>query len=75
MYGYKYTHAYMHVYMCIFEVGPQKKTEFIHKKLCYFYMFKLQSPSKYSPWDAIHLLRLFFSLLKTIFEHVNFDAI
>ena len=49
MYGYKYTHAYMHVYMCIFEVGPQKKTEFIHKKLCYFYMFKLQSPSKYCP--------------------------
>ena len=32
----------------------------IYKKLCiYFYMFKLQSPSKYSPCDAIHLVRQF----------------
>ena len=30
------------------------------KKLCiYAYMFKFQSPSKYSPFDAIHLLRCF----------------
>ena len=35
------------------------------KKLCiHSYMFKLQSPSKYSPFDAIHILRLFFPLLK-----------
>ena len=34
-------------------VDPQK-TEFI-----YSYTFKLQSPSKYSPFDAIHLSRLF----------------
>ena len=46
----------------------------IYKKLCiYSYMFKLQSPSKYSPFDAIRLLR-FFLLLKTIFELINFDA-
>ena len=49
--------------------------EFIYKKLCiYSYMFKLQLPSKYSPFDAIHLLRLFFPLLKTVFELVNVDA-
>ena len=29
--------------------------EFSYKKLCiYFYMFKLQSPSKYSPFVAVH---------------------
>ena len=40
--------------------GDPKKLEFIYKKLCiYFYMFKLQSPSNYSPFDAIHLSRLF----------------
>ena len=30
-------------------------------------MFKLQSTSKYSPFDAIHLLRLF-SIAQTVFE-------
>ena len=35
-------------------------------------MFKLQSPSKYSPFDAIYLLRLFSPLLKTVFERVDF---
>ena len=40
--------------------GDPPKPEFIYKKLCiYSYMFKLQSPSKYSPFDAIHLLRHF----------------
>ena len=35
--------------------------ESICKKLCiYSYMFKLQSPSKYSPLDAMHLSRCFF---------------
>ena len=29
-------------------------------------MFKLKSPSKYSPFDTIHLLRHFFPLLKTV---------
>ena len=51
------------------------KTEFMYKKLCiYPYMFKLQSPSKYSPFDAIHLLRCFFPLLRTVFELIHFDA-
>ena len=34
-------------------------------------MFKLQSPSKYSPFHAIH--RLTFLLLKTVFELTDFD--
>ena len=37
-------------------------------------MFKLQSPSKSSPSDSIHLLRHFFPLLKTGFELIGFDA-
>ena len=37
------------------------KMEFTYKKLCiYSYMFKLQSPSNYSPFDAIQLLKFFF---------------
>ena len=54
--------------------GPPKTPEFIYKKLCiYSYTFKLQSPSKYSPFDAIDLVT-FFSLLKTVSELVDFDA-
>ena len=37
-------------------------------------MFNLQSPSKYSPFDTIHLLRWVFLPLKTVFELVDFDA-
>ena len=49
--------------------------ELIYKKLCiYSYMFKPQSPSKYSPLDAMHLLKHFFPLLKTGFELIHFDA-
>ena len=37
-----------------------KILEFMYKKLCiYSYMLKLQSPSKYSPFDAMHLSRHF----------------
>ena len=40
--------------------GDPKPQNLFIKKLCiYSYMFKLQSPSKYSPSDAIHLLRIF----------------
>ena len=40
--------------------GTQNKLEFIYKKLyIYSYVFKLQSTSKYSPFDAIHPWRLF----------------
>ena len=43
----------------------QKNPELIYKKLCiYSYMFKLQSPSKYSPLDAIHPSRQFFHCSK-----------
>ena len=52
--------------------GRDKKQNLFIKKV-YSYMIKLQSPSKYSTHDAIHLLRLFFPLLKTVFELVNFD--
>ena len=37
-------------------------------------MFKLQSPPKYSPFDAVHLLRHFLPLLKTLLELIDFDA-
>ena len=38
-----------------------QKTGFIYKKLCICsHMFKLQSPSKYSLFDTIHLSRHFF---------------
>ena len=48
----------------IYEGGPPK-TEFIYKKLCiYSYTFKLQSPSKYSPFDTIYLWRHFFYFSK-----------
>ena len=39
--------------------------EFIYEKLCiYSYIFKLHSPSKYSPFDTIHLSRCFFHYFK-----------
>ena len=44
---------------------PQR-TEFIYKQLCvYSYVFKLQSPSKYSPFDTMYLLRLFSTALNS----------
>ena len=59
-------HFYISMWMFTFffeqlkyEGGP-KKSEFIYKKLCtYSYMFKLQSHSKYSQFDMIHLSRHF----------------
>ena len=37
-----------------------KTLEFIYKNLCiYSYTFKLQSPAKCSPFDAMHLSRVF----------------
>ena len=45
--------------------GDPLKTEFTYKKLCvYSYMFKLQSLSKYSPFDTISFLRCFFHCSK-----------
>ena len=44
--------------------GDPKKWN-LFKKLCiYSYMFKWQSPSKYLPFDTIHLLRHFFHCSK-----------
>ena len=37
-------------------------------------MFKLQSPSKYSPFDAIYHTRHFFPLHKIVFELIHFDV-
>ena len=51
-----------------------QKMGFIYKKVCiYSYLFKLQSLSKYSPFDAIHLWRHFLHYSK-VFELVEFDA-
>ena len=51
--------------LCSYEGGPPQNLEFIYKKLCiYSYIFKLQSPSKYSPFDAIYLSRCFFHCSK-----------
>ena len=53
----------------------EKEAEFIDTKLCiYSYMFKLQSPSKCSSFDAIHLSRYFFPLFETVFELIDFEA-
>ena len=57
--------------------GGPKKPKFIYKKSCtYSYMVKLQSPSKYSPFDSTHLSRHFlFPLLKIVFDLVDFDPV
>ena len=45
--------------------GGIPQMEFIYKKLhIYPYMFKLQSPSKYSPFDTIYLSSCFFHCWK-----------
>ena len=45
--------------------GGAKPQEFIYIKFCiHFYMFKLDSPSRYSSSDAMHLLRHFFHCSK-----------
>ena len=44
----------VHVHACL-NMRGDPKMQFIYKKLCiYSYTFKLQSPSKYSSFDAIH---------------------
>ena len=47
--------------------------EFIYKKLYILSCLNL-SPSKYSPFHVIYLLKHFFPVLKTVFELVDFDA-
>ena len=50
---------------------PKKQNLFIN--YIFILTFKLQLPSKYSPFDVVYLLRLS-PLLKTGFELVYFDA-
>ena len=66
-----YERAFIKFY--IYKGGPKKPWN-LFIKIVYSYMFKLQSPSKYSPFHAIHLLRRFFHCSKTVFELVDFDA-
>ena len=55
----------------MYEGALQNTPEFMYKKLCvYSYMFKLHSPSQYSPFDAAHLLR-HFSTAQNSFELVD----
>ena len=57
-----YSHVNCWVLRVLCMEGDPKDPEFIYKKLCiYSYMFKLQSPSKYSPFDAIHSWEVFFT--------------
>ena len=52
-----------------YEGRPPKIPEFIYKNCFYSYMFKLQSFSKYSPFDAIHLSRLFSTAQNSFWTH------
>ena len=63
--------SFLHFIMLICVWGGTKKTlEFIYKKLCiYFCRFKLPSPSKCSPFDAIHLLDTFSTAEKSFWTH------
>ena len=57
----------------IMREDSKKHGIYLLKNYIYFYIFKLQSPSKYSPFDVIHLLRHFLHCSKH-FELVDFDA-
>ena len=65
--------VYMCAHMCVcihIWGGTPKNQKCIYKKLCiYSYMFKLQSSSKYSPFDARHLLRLFSAAQNSFWTH------
>ena len=59
--------------------GPKKPKIYFLKIVYLFLMFKLLSPSKYFPFDIIHLWRHFFhcsklELVDFVFELVDFDA-
>ena len=56
----------------LYEQEPPKM-EFIYTKVCiHSYMLKLQLPSKYSPFDAIHISRCFFYCSKQFFNSLIF---
>ena len=51
-----------------YEEGPKTPPAFTYKKLyTYSHMFKLESPSMYCPFDAIHLSRRFSSTAQSSF--------
>ena len=53
--------------------GDSKNPEFIYKKLCiYSHTFKLQSPSKSSPMDALTYQNVF-STAQNSFDLIDFD--
>ena len=50
--------------------GDPNKLEYVYKKLCiYSYMFELQSPPEYSPFDAIRLSRWFSHCSNSFWAH------
>ena len=51
----------------IYEEEPPKPRIIYKKSYIYSHMFKRQSPSKYSPFDAIHLLRLFWQQCQLVY--------
>ena len=53
----------------IWRGSPPKWNLFIKKMYTYSYMFKLQSPSKYSPFYAIYLWRLFSTAQNSLWTH------
>ena len=57
----------------LLRVDPPKQESICRKLSIYSYMFKLQSPTKSSSFDVIHVSRHFFHFSK-VFELVNFDA-
>ena len=44
--------------------GPPSPRIYLWSIVCLFLVFKLQSPAKYSPFDSVHLSRLFFHCSK-----------
>ena len=61
---------------CLYSHKGGQKKEFIYKIVylfTYSYIFKPQSPSKHSPFDATQPSKLF-PLLETVFELVDFDG-
>ena len=48
----------------MYDSGAQNRGIYLEELVYYSYMLKLQSPSKYSPHDVVHLLSLFFHCSK-----------
>ena len=55
---------------CTREDPPKTQSLFIKKLCIHSYVFKLQSPTKYSPFDAMHLSRHFFHCSKQVLNPI-----